>query len=398
LRSKFAVKNTPLPEIYLTANLHIGSGVNDVERVRRKKLDCCAVWAGWAALAALLLFCCRVLILPLCLAAVLCCILLPAVRLLEGWRLPSWLAILLAYLVFFGGLAALGYWGVPRLWRDLSAISELLPDMLRSLDSAWQGWCAGLARFAWMSGAADSAQTPQLSGGWLDKIWGCIIDSLYFWVERSVRLLPSFCSNLCAGLSMLIFAPLFAFYLMRDRALFLKAARDLLPSGGELGLRALLSELCRLLNSFVRGYFLVAMCVGALFYLLLWLFRVKYSFTMGLLMFLAELIPYLGPFLAFFPCALLAALQGRAAVAKMVLIWFAVQQAENLFISPHIMGEAVRLHPLYVILAVLVGGFWCGVPGMILAVPLAAMLKTVGAWGIAWWRDNRGMDGSDWVK
>jgi predicted PurR-regulated permease PerM len=370
-----------LPQIYLNSK----SGVIDMTAIRLKKIG---FWAICLILAILLLFFCRVIILPLCLAAVLCYILLPAVRLLEKWRLPLWLAIALVYLAFFGVLIGICCWGMPRLWRDLSAISGFLPGTFCSLRSCWQEWYDGLPELLGLS------EMPQFLDGCLSKFLSGVTDSLYFWFERSVKVLPSFFTNL----SMLIFAPVFAFYLMRDRGIFLKTARDLLPDSLEQGLLPLLSELNRLLNSFVRGYFLVALCVGALFYLLLWLFQVKYSFTMGLLMFFAELIPYLGPFLAFLPCLALAALQGRASVVKMLVIWFAVQQAENLFISPHIMGEAVRLHPLYVILAVLVGGFWFGVPGMILAVPLAAILKTVSVWGLAWWRENCGSDECDWVK
>ena len=141
----------------------------------------------------------------------------------------------------------------------------------------------------------------------------------------------------------------------------------------------------------------MAACVGLIFYLLLWLFGVKYSFTLGLIMAVAELIPYLGPLLAFVPSVLLALVGGgQGALIKMLLIWLCVQQLENLVISPRIMGGAVRLHPAYVIGAVLVWGFWFGVTGMIAAVPLAAALRPVTIFLANWWREGLEVSTERW--
>lgn len=213
-------------------------------------------------------------------------------------------------------------------------------------------------------------------------------DGLYNWLTRSLKLLPSLFSNL----STLIFAPVFAFYLLRDRQTFAKLAQEQLPSHFCRRLKPLLAELNAMLTGFVRGYLLVAVCVGLLFYLLLWLFGVNYSFTLGLIMAVAELIPYLGPLLAFLPCLLLVLVQGKLAVIKMLAIWLVVQQMENIVISPRIMAGAVRLHPLYIICAVLVGGYWFGVTGMIIAVPLAASLAPVANWFYHWWKGARDME------
>lgn len=347
-----------------------------MSRLRLKKL----VWAlGGAALAALLLLLCRALLLPLGLAAALCYILLPLVKRLESYRLPGWLAILLVYAGLFSLLAAACVWGVPRLWRDAAAIGQLLPETVASCQTFWQTchdtWPERLG-LPMLPAFMDDCLSDFISG---------LGDNLYDWLLRSLRLLPSFFSNI----STLIFAPVFAFYFMRDRRIFTGFMRQWLPEAWARRLLPLLRELNQMLRCFVRGYLLVALCVGLLFYLLLWLCGVKYSFTLGLIMATAELIPYLGPLLAFLPCLLLVLVQGRLAVVKMLIIWLVVQQLENIVISPRIMGGAVHLHPLYIIFAVLVGGYWFGVLGMIIAVPLAASLAPVAGWLWRWWKGSR---------
>lgn len=347
-----------------------------MSRLRLKKLVCAL---GGALLLLLLLLICRALLLPLGLAAALCYVLLPLVKRLEAYRLPGWLAILLVYAGLFSLLAAAGIWGVPRLWRDVAAIGQLLPETITSCQTFWQN-----CHDTWPE-RLGLPMLPDFLDNCLRDFVSGLGESLYDWLLRSLRLLPSFFSNL----STLIFAPVFAFYFMRDRQTFVELTRKWLPATWARRLLPLLRELNQMLRCFVRGYLLVALCVGLLFYLLLWLCGVKYSFTLGMIMATAELIPYLGPLLAFLPCLLLVLVQGRLAVVKMLVIWLVVQQMENIVISPRIMGGAVRLHPLYIIFAVLVGGYWFGVLGMIIAVPLAASLAPVAGWLWRWWKGSR---------
>lgn len=333
---------------------------------------------GAAVLAVLYLT--RVVLLPLALAAVLCYMVLPLARFLERRHFPKGLAALLSLLAFFGGLVALGFWGWPRLCRDFSALGALVPRVGLMLTAVSQSWQVRIAP------VLNAPGLSPLLTGCCEQVFRRLGEFFSDILEQSLLALP----GLIGSLSLLVFTPIFAFYLLRDREQLL----GLMPRS----LRPMLADLNHILQSFVRGYLLVAAVVGILFGLLNWVFGLSYSFTLGLIMLLAELVPYLGPFLAFFPCMALGLVQGELALVKLLLIWFAVQQLENLLISPHIMSGVMRLPPFYIMLAVLVGGFWWGIFGMILAVPLAAAIKVVWNALVIWWRrDEEHSAPESWV-
>lgn len=327
---------------------------------------------------AVILYLARVVLLPIAMSAVLCYLVLPAVRFLEGRRTAKGLAAAVSLVAFFALIIGVGLWGWPRLCRDFAALSGLAPQagvILEQVNSGWRGMMAdmegGGLMYACLSRAFDR----------MSEILGRVL-------EQSIAALP----GLVGSLSLLVFTPIFAFYLLRDREGLIR----LLPRSA----RPLIMDLNQIMQAFVRGYLLVALVVGVLFGGLVWVFGLGYSFTLGLIMLVAELIPYLGPFLAFFPCVALGLVQGRLALIKLLLIWFAVQQLENLLITPHIMSGVMRLPPFYIMLAVLIGGFWWGVFGMVLAVPLAAALRVIGNAAAQWWRMNEGVGKEPelWIK
>lgn len=344
-----------------------------MQGVRQKQLVRMVVWA--LAVGAVL-YAVRVVLLPMALAAVLCYLVLPLQTKLEGCRVPRGLAAVVSLAGFFALVMGLLAWGWPLLCRDLAELGRLAPIVGQIFDEVNRGWQT--VTYDARGGGALLAACGTRLAEWLSGLAGKLL-------EMSLSALP----GLLAGVSLVVFTPVFAFYLLRDRA----GLMALLPRGA----RPLLLDLNHVLQAFVRGYLLVALAVGLLFGLLVWLFGLKYAFTQGLIMLLAELVPYMGPFLAFFPCVALGLVQGRLALIKLLLIWLAVQQLENLLISPSIMAGVMKLPPFYIMLAVLIGGFWWGVFGMILAVPLAAVIKLAGNALAHWWQVTEGVQPEDFV-
>ena len=330
------------------------------------------IWGiGFVLFGLAMLWLAKVVILPAVLAGLLCYLMLPAVEFLEKKHCSTALSIILVLAVFLCILALICIWGIPRFLQEMVEISKEIPGYIEEIKGHLLQFWAQLKQ-TWgipvlPQRLLELGQTVALE----------VAANLGQWIQRSLRLLPAFISNL----ALLIFVPIMAFYFLRDRKIFFQKSNALLPPQARMALAPLGHSLNQVLRNYIKGYLLVAALVGVCFSILLFLLGVRYALVLGIIMAFAELIPYLGPFLAFFPSVLLVLLQGPQAVIKLIVSWFIVQQLENLVISPKIMAGSVSLHPLLVMVVVLIGGYWFGFLGFLLAVPFTAMVKEIVLWG-----------------
>ena len=102
-----------------------------------------------------------------------------------------------------------------------------------------------------------------------------------------------------------------------------------------------------------------------------------FALILALVAGVTNVIPYFGPFLGAIPAVLTALLQAPALALKTALVYTIIQQAESHFIAPQVLGKSLGLHPLVVILALLAGGQFLGLPGLMVAVPATAVARIV---------------------
>ena len=97
----------------------------------------------------------------------------------------------------------------------------------------------------------------------------------------------------------------------------------------------------------------------------------------GLLAGMVEMVPILGPIIGAVPPVLLGLAQSSSVMLKVILFYIIVQQADSHLIMPKLMGSIINVHPVAIILGVLVGGHLYGIVGMMIAVPLLAVLQVL---------------------
>lgn len=171
-------------------------------------------------------------------------------------------------------------------------------------------------------------------------------------------------------LGKLLLAPAFAFYFLRDRKRIGGWLLLLLPVGWRDTVVRVLREMRRETTGFLRGQLMVSAAVGSLTGFGLLLIGMQSWLLLGTVMALLELLPYVGPFLGGI-FVILFALQGGLSQALWALgVVIMVQQLENGMISPKLMSDATRLHPVAVLLSVMLGGMAGGMLGILLAIPL----------------------------
>lgn len=131
------------------------------------------------------------------------------------------------------------------------------------------------------------------------------------------------------------------------------------------------------LGGWVRGQFILCFAIGAASFIGYMCFGVKYAFLLAVWAGLTEIVPVVGPYVGIAPAVIIAMLDNVWTGIFVALFGFAIQFIENNFLVPRVMNKAVGLTPMTVMLAIMTGGLLFGIPGALLAVPLAAAVEAL---------------------
>ena len=185
--------------------------------------------------------------------------------------------------------------------------------------------------------------------------------------------------NIILMIANLVIIPVVMFYLLRDFDSINKRLLALIPPRLQEKTRGLILEIDQVLSSFVRGQLMVVALMGLMYAFGLFLCDTPMSLSLGLMAGLVNLVPYLGLILGFVPAAILTFMhtQEWLAVLGVASVFAIVQGIEGMIITPRIVGENIGLHPVAVIFAVLLGGELFGLVGMLLSVPIVAILNVL---------------------
>jgi predicted PurR-regulated permease PerM len=181
---------------------------------------------------------------------------------------------------------------------------------------------------------------------------------------------------LLAFLTNLALIPVVSFYLMRDWDNIVSYIRGLVPRGSEQNVVELVSECDEVLSSFLRGQLLVMTLLGIIYSVGLMIVGLELALSIGMLAGLASIVPYLGFVVGIAAASIAAVVQYQEFVPLIyVAIVFGIgQMLEGMVLTPLLVGDRIGLHPVAVIFAILAGGQLFGFTGILLALPVAAVI------------------------
>lgn len=186
-------------------------------------------------------------------------------------------------------------------------------------------------------------------------------------------------STLALVLSILgyVVIPLYLYYFLKDLPRIRSRFTDLVPERFRDSFAARIAEIHDILTGFVRGQLTVCAMLAVLYSIGLWVIGIDLAVVIGTLSGILFIIPYLGTVIGIVLSMLMAVLKFHDLLHPLLCLgWFIVVQAlEGAVITPKIVGDKVGLHPLVIILALLIGGQLFGIAGMLIAVPVTAVLK-----------------------
>jgi predicted PurR-regulated permease PerM len=269
------------------------------------------------------------------------------------------IAILLIYILFFGGLGYGVYKGIPVIIHQLKDLAENAP----LYTDQYERWL-------------DYVQ--QQTSTWPDGIQQELesrIDRFEEWLNGIVALILSGVLKVMNSLLLFAIVPFISFYLLKDFPKVKNTATRLTPKRWRHSAGSFLRDLDDSLGGYIRGQLLVCLIIGTLAALSFWLFDMKYPLLLGIIVGITNVIPYFGPVIGAVPAAIVASTISTEMIVKVVVIVFVLQFLEGNVLSPLIVGKSLHMHPLFIMAALIIGGEVGGVLGLIVAVPLLAMVK-----------------------
>lgn len=329
-------------------------------------------WAAIAALFAFVLWLLAPVLAPFVVASVLAYALTPVVDWLDnlvGGRIPRLLAVVVVELLFILVLLGVLLLIVPILVKELPLLREQFPVLLESLNATLKPWLAQWGLHFSMDVANIKAFVMKYLNANVEDAFGSVM--------ASVKLGGSVAFAIVGNA---ILVPVALFYLLMDWDGLVAQVRTLVPPRMRASVDGFVAEADDVLGQYLRGQLLVMLILAVFYSVGLALFGLDLALPIGIFTGLAIFVPYLG-FGVGLGLATLAGLLEFSASSGVgyTLIMVAVvyglgQVVESLYLTPRLVGERIGLHPLAVIFALLAFGQLFGFVGVLIALPVSAVL------------------------
>ncbi|MEH6635081.1 MAG: AI-2E family transporter [Halioglobus sp.] len=287
---------------------------------------------------------------------------------LQRHGLPQWVGVAVSFLVFMGIFFGVSLGLLPLVWRQLLSLASEMPRMLehgQQFLGVLPEQYPELITEQQLSQIMNMAQT-ELAG---------LGQAL---VTRSLASIP----GILTVMVYMILIPLLVFFFLKDRQQIASWLADFLPSERPL-LRRIWGEMNMQFANYARGKVLEIIIVGSITYFVFAWMGLNYAALLGLLVGLSVIIPYIGAALVTLPVVIVAFFQWgfTGEFYSLFVVYVIIQTLDGNVLVPLLFSEAVNLHPVAIILAVLFfGGIW-GLWGVFFAIPLATLIKAIiNAW------------------
>lgn len=364
------------------------------EKIRTSKL---MFWSLELLILALLIFICtqisflftpigifvQTVFLPILISGFLYYLLNPVVKLLQkvkikNFKIPRPLAVAVVMILVLAILAVVIITVVPQLITQVSCLLGNLPSFTNDLqhevnDLLHNKWLAN-------SGLKLDAKTVETSAGKYAQTFllgtanglGAVIGKVTSFTITAVTV------------------PVMLFYMLNDGHKFMPTVMKLFPVDKQDNIEELMGQMSKTISQYIDGQVLECLFVGVFTSIGYLIIGQPYALLLGVVAGITNIIPYVGPYIGIFPSLLVAFTVGSWQLVWVIVVVVVVQQIDGNLIYPNIIGKTLKIHPLTIIVILLAAGNIAGIGGMILAIPVYAVVRTVVSYMWNIWRLQKG--------
>jgi len=334
------------------------------------------VWTAAALVFGAIVYLLSPILTPFLLAFIAAYLGEPVVRTLEDKKLPRWAAILIGYVLIISSLGLIALLVLPQAQEQFKKLIEEMPEYqaailayLQPVLNIWHSYVGSV-----MGGEGDG-----LSAGSVFSMAKEAVPQAGDAVGKAVDAVARSGMAVAKTLMNLLLVPVLAFYLLRDWDKLKRQSLHLVPQRYRSKTSVVAKDVDEVLQSFLWGQLLVMASLAFMYSTGLWLIGLDFGLLIGVVAGLLSVVPFLGTIIGLVLATIAMIVQtGEWQPLWMVGVVFGIGQfIEGNILTPKLVGDKIDLHPVVVIFVVLAGGQLFGFTGVLLALPLAAVVWVI---------------------
>ena len=303
---------------------------------------------------------------PLLAALIIAYLLEGAVSKLEQRDITRFVSVNIVYFIFLIFMGYILFGLMPLLSKQVSQFFQEVPEMVRNVQSL-------LLRL-------PEQYPDMISEEYVWELNSNIRDNLSDLGQNVLSVSLASVPAVVSILVYLILVPLMIFFFLKDKKIVIEWTANFLPKDRQL-VNEIWVEMDAQIGNYIRGKFNEILIVGSVSYIAFVILGLNYAFLLAMIVGLSVLIPYIGAAIVTLPIALVGYFQWGLTsdynFTWLMISYFVIQFLDGNVLVPILFSEAVNLHPLAIIVAILVfGGIW-GFWGVFFAIPLATLVKAL---------------------
>lgn len=326
-------------------------------------------WRGWLLLVAVLavLYFASSILLPFVLGAVLAYLLNPLVKRLEVY-MPRSIAVLAVILVVVGGLTVAIVAAVPVIIEQVYTFAHMVPQLFTNLIREHV-----VPMMRELGLRVRPTEVIELSQQYAADVGNMLLGG----VQGMARYTMSAVSTIF----LLLMTPVVLYYVLKDGVLLESDLKRLIPAKHRKRAVEIFRRIDASLSRLLRGQVMVCVWLGSFYGISLYIFGLQMGLLIGLMTGLLSFIPFVGMAIGVVTAYLVAMMQfgfeSWVPYAWMAALFVVGQMIEGAFLQPRFASKALGIHPLWVVFTVLAGGAIGGFLGVLIALPLAAVVRVL---------------------
>ncbi|MGH1431024.1 MAG: AI-2E family transporter [Neptuniibacter sp.] len=288
---------------------------------------------------------------------------------LEEAGLSRAVSVIIVFIVMSALVFLLFLLFIPKLGLQLQILIERIPQAIQLVEQQVMPWL--ITTFSLDPAMFDFAHIKTLILGDLQKT-GDVMAQLVGGLTRSGVAIAAWIANL-------VLIPVVTFYLLRDWDVMIEKVKHLLPRNVEPKVSLWASECDEVLGAFMKGQLLVMFALGAVYSIGLWIVGLDLALLVGMIAGLASIVPYMGFIIGIVVAGIAAFMQFNDPIVLgyVGVVFIVGQLLEGMLLTPLLVGDRIGLHPVAVIFAIMAGGQLFGFVGILLALPVAAVIMVL---------------------